>query len=401
MRIALVADVFPPLRSSGAVQLRDLSDEFVKQGHELVVLIPAPDLATPWQIEELGTMTVVRLRAPQTKDRSYLFRTLAEFRMPYSMWSNFRLSPVGRSTFDGIVWYSPSIFLGPIVRRLKRTSRAPSYLIIRDVFPQWAADMGLLSRGPAFQILNAVAQYQYAQADVIGVQTEGNRAFFKSWERQAGHRVEVLHNWLAPAVPYPCSIDLTQTVLAGLKVLVYAGNMGVAQGMDRMLDLATAMRHDDEVGFLFVGRGSEAARLAAEAKARGLENTMFHDEIHPLEIPALYAQCAVGLVCLDLRHRTHNIPGKFLTYMQAGLPVLASVNPGNDLIALIEGEQVGAVSTAEDSHDLSDKARALLTRERSNAIRMAERCIALSNKLFSSEIAVRQIVDALQATRRR
>ncbi len=157
----------------------------------------------------------------------------------------------------------------------------------------------------------------------------------------------------------------------------------------------------DRKGFLFVGRGSEAARLAAEAKARGLENTMFHDEIHPLEIPALYAQCAVGLVCLDLRHRTHNIPGKFLTYMQAGLPVLASVNPGNDLIALIEGEQVGAVSTAEDSHDLSDKARALLTRERSNAIRMAERCIALSNKLFSSEIAVRQIVDALQATRRR
>jgi hypothetical protein len=53
---------------------------------------------------------------------------------------------------------------------------------------------------------------------------------------------------------------------------------------------------------------------------------VFHDEIHPDEIPGLYAQCHVGMVALDPRHKTHNIPGKFLTYMQSGLPVLANIN---------------------------------------------------------------------------
>ena len=69
------------------------------------------------------------------------------------------------------------------------------------------------------------------------------------------------------------------------------------------------------VGFLFVGRGSDAERLKVSARMRGLANTLFFDEIHPDEIPDLYAQYAVGIVALDPRHKSHNIPGKFLTYM--------------------------------------------------------------------------------------
>ncbi|WP_211160137.1 hypothetical protein [Aromatoleum aromaticum] len=57
----------------------------------------------------------------------------------------------------------------------------------------------------------------------------------------------------------------------------------------------------------------------------------------------MYAQCHVGVVALDRRHKTHNIPGKFLTYMQSGLPVLANINPGNDLVDLIDSEQVGRI----------------------------------------------------------
>lgn len=59
------------------------------------------------------------------------------------------------------------------------------------------------------------------------------------------------------------------------------------------------------------------------------------------EIPGLYAQCHVGIVALDPRHKTHNLPGKFLSYMQAGLPVLASINPGNDLAELIQKKGLG------------------------------------------------------------
>ena len=121
--------------------------------------------------------------------------------------------------------------------------------------------------------------------------------------------------------------------------------MGDAQGMDVLLDLDERLHHRREIGLLFVGHGSDAQCLCDDAKTRGLDNVVFHDEIDPAEIPGLYSQCHVGIVALDPRHKTHNIPGKFLSYMQSGLPVLANINPGNDLAALIQREGVGRVCT--------------------------------------------------------
>ena len=89
-------------------------------------------------------------------------------------------------------------------------------------------------------------------------------------------------------------------------------------------------------------RGTDLPRLQELAAKRGLENVLFKPEVDSREIPALLAQCAVGLIALDPRHKTHNVPGKFLSYMQAGLPVLARINPGTDLASVIEKEGVGA-----------------------------------------------------------
>lgn len=395
MRVAIVADAYPPLRSSGAVQLRDLSREFARQAHETTVLVASPDLDTSYRIDEIDGVTVARLRAPPTKDIGYVRRMANEFRMPFAMMRNLKKSPLAERGYDAIIWYSPTIFLGPIVRWLKRRNGCPSYLIIRDIFPQWAADMGLISRGPAFHLLDAVAHYQYRSADVIGVQTPGNLGFFEAFRsRHPGRRFEVLQNWLGEAPDLGCSIDIGRTSLAGRRVFVYAGNMGVAQQMDKLLDLAISMRHRDDVGFLFVGRGSEAQRLRDTATAQGLANTLFHDEISPDEIPALYRQCHVGMISLDSRHKTHNIPGKFLTYMQAGLPVLASINDGNDLKALVEEKSVGRVSVEPDGRDLPELAVPMVEQEVRDG-GMRQRCTGLSDDLFSARAAVEQIVRAV------
>ncbi|KQZ76400.1 colanic acid biosynthesis glycosyl transferase [Sphingopyxis sp. Root214] len=395
MRVAIVADVFPPLRSSGAVQLRDLSREFVRQGHQTTVLVASPDLKSAFRIDEQDGVTIARLRSPKTKDVGYVRRMAGEFLMPFAMKRNYRKSPIAGRPYDAVIWYSPTIFLGPIVRWLKRRNNCASYLIIRDIFPQWAADMGLISRGPAFQLLDQVARYQYRSADVIGVQTPGNLSFFDDF--RAAHsecQLEVLQNWLGDAPDRGCSIDLEATKLAGRRIFVYAGNMGVAQQMDKLLDCAVAMRDRDDIGFLFVGRGSEADRLSQLAAERSPDTILFHDEISPDEIPGLYSQCNVGLICLDSRHRTHNIPGKFLTYMQAGLPVLASINDGNDLQKMVETRNVGRVSVAADGADLPGLASALIERELADPA-IADRCRALSNELFSARAAVGQILDAV------
>jgi glycosyltransferase involved in cell wall biosynthesis len=391
MRIALIADTFPPLRTSGAVQLRDLSREFVRQGHALTVMLPTAGLSTPWLLEDFDGVQVLRLRAPKTKDINYVSRTINEFLMPFAMLRNLRKSPLAQERWGGVVWYAPSIFLGPMANALKKASACKGYLIIRDIFPEWAADMGLMGRGLPYKFFKAVANYQYSVADVIGIQTQGNHAYFAG--RPSGS-VEVLQNWLADAPNVGCSISVAGGPLAGRTIFVYAGNMGVAQGMDIVLNLAERLLPRKDVGFIFVGRGSDAQRLREDAKTRSLDNVLFYDEIDPTEIAGLYAQCHVGLVALDPRHKTHNIPGKFLSYMQSGLPVLASINPGNDLEELIQLERVGRVCTDQSVDTMLGLADALL-KDIANDAHVSERCKALSAKLFSPTAAVRQIVAAL------
>jgi glycosyltransferase involved in cell wall biosynthesis len=395
MKIALIADTFPPLRTSGAVQLRDLSREFVRQGHSLTVMLPTPGMKEPWALEDFDGVQVLRLRAPRTKDINYVQRTLGEFVMPFAMLRNLRKSPLAEDGWDGVVWYAPSIFFGPIAKALKSASGCRSYLIIRDIFPEWAVDMGLMGRGLPYRFFRSVANYQYSVADVIGIQTPGNAVYFDDWRKDESRKLEVLQNWLADAPAEHCAIDVAKTSLTGRKVFVYAGNMGVAQGMDILLDLAEALRDREDIGFLFVGRGSDARKLAADAKRRNLDNVLFHDEIDPDEIPGLYVQCDVGLVALHPRHKTHNIPGKFLTYMQSGLPVLANINEGNDLVSLIREERVGAVATDGSVDSLKRMAESLIE-QCSQDEALPSRCRAVYKRLFSPGTAVRQIIHALQ-----
>jgi glycosyltransferase involved in cell wall biosynthesis len=398
MRLVLIADVFPPLRSSGAVQLRDLSREFARQGHEVTVMVASPGLDAPWRLDRIDGIRVLRLRTPKTKDVSYARRALGELAMSFAMLRNLKRSPCANETWDGVVWYSPTIFLGPIAKALKSRSRCPSYLIIRDIFPEWAVDMGLMGRGLPYRVFTAVANYQYSVADVIGVQTPGNLAYFRTPANGSSARLEVLHNWLADSPPIGCKISIPDTHLQGRKIFVYAGNMGIAQGMGILLDLAEQMKARTDIGFVFVGRGTDARRLRTDAKQRKLDNVLFFDEIDPDEIPGLYAQCHVGLVALDPRHKTHNIPGKFLSYMQSSLPVLASVNDGNDLVGLIEEQGVGAACTDNSAATLARLAVELLARIDQDAA-LPARCKQLARAMFEPAVAVEKITTALEYER--
>lgn len=394
MRIALIADTFPPLRTSGAVQLRDLSREFARQGHALTVFLPWSDQVASWSLEDIYGVQLLRLKAPRIKEVGYVRRTLGEFAMPFAMLRQFRSSPLVNEKWDGVVWYAPSIFHGPLVSALKSQSNCKSYLIIRDIFPDWAVDMGLMGRGLLYHFFDAIACYQYSVADVIGVQTLGNCRYFDHWQQKPGRTLEVLQNWLDKPPQARCSIRVNETALVGRKIFVYAGNMGVAQGMDILLNLADKMRHRMDVGFLFVGRGTYATRLKLATKDRQLDNVLFFDEIHPDEIPDLYTQCSAGIVALDHKHKSHNIPGKFLTYMQSGLPVIANVNSGNDLAKMIRIENIGQVCETNNIDDLVKKVNKLLDQIESDN-QLPTRCKNLFEREFSVHKAVDQIVKAL------
>lgn len=392
--IALISTDYPPLRTSAAVQLRDLARELAALGHRPVMIVPSPLSGRAWAVERLDGVEVLRVAAPETRTPSFVRRAIAEMWLPFAMLRSLRKSPYRSAKWDLLAWYSPPIFFGPLIWVLRRSSGARTYLILRDIFPEWAVDLGLVRKGPIYLVFKAIAALQYAVADVIGVQTPSNLAYLSRWARSPHRRVEVLHNWLAATPNVGCSIAVDKTVLAGRKIFVYIGNMGVAQGMDIFVELIQALRHRADIGFLFVGRGSEFAKLEAEKASRELNNVLFFGEIDSSEIPGLLEQCHVGLVALHPDHKTHNIPGKFVSYVQYGLPVLARVNGGTDLERLIEDEEVGKVYAGSSVGELKRLAEELADNE---ALRhsMSGRGRQLASRMFSPATAARQIVASL------
>ncbi len=393
--IAIVADSYYPERTSAAVQLKDLATEFNNQEISPLIIIPNSELDQAWKLELLNGVRVLRLKAPKTKNVGYIRRTLAEFLMPYFMWMHYSSCPLSNEKLSGIIWYSPTIFLAPFVKRLKKNSTCLSYLILRDIFPDWALDLGLIKRGLAYRFFKWIEANQYRIADTIGVQAFNNIHYFKSRPKFCKKNIQVLHNWLSEAHPGHCSISVRDTFLAGRKIFVYAGNMGVAQGIEIVLDLAESLIERADIGFLMVGRGSRYEDLKQLALSRGLNNILFFEEIDSAEIPGLYKQCSIGLVILDPRHKTHNIPGKFLSYIQSGLPVLARINPGNDLVNLINESNIGASYTGLSVSELKVIAENLVDKLVGDN-EMELRCRDMLKNLFSPAIAAKQILAALK-----
>jgi glycosyltransferase involved in cell wall biosynthesis len=384
------------MRTSGATQVADLAQTFAQMGHSTTVVLPNSAQAEDLIVSKRQGCDILSVRALQTKDVNYLYRTLAEFINPLLMWHRLQKSKcLEGKKIEGVVWYSPSIFWGPLVKRIKEKFSCKAYLILRDIFPDWAYDLGLLNNPFAYKILKWAEAYQYAQANCIGIQSPNNEIYFRNKNPNIKATLEVLWNWVAADFQNTqCSININSSSLAGRKIAVYAGNMGVAQNMDTLIQLAIDHQGVTEWGFVFVGRGSEQVRLKEVAVKHQLANIIFFDEIPSDQIPALYAQCDIGMLSLDTRHTTHNIPGKFVTYLQAGLPVLAIVNSGNDLIELITKNQVGVVISNNHSEEIS-KAFSHLIDQLKNDSQIQGRCQTLAQELFSPTRAAQQIIHQL------
>lgn len=374
--------------------MRDLASEFRAQGYNPIVLAPLEGLKTAWLYEEHDGVGVMRLRAPGIKHDNYVRRTLAELALPFAMiWGLWR-SPLREVQWDGVVCWAPSIFLGPLVWWIKRRSQCQAYLILRDMFPEWALDLGLLRKGPVYYFFKLVAHLQYATADCIGVQTPSNLEYFLSWSERKTRHLEVLQNWFARTPDVGSSISIEDSSLSGRSVLVYIGNMGVAQSAHIFVDLAYHLRDRQDLGFLFVGRGGDVPSLISRAREYELDNVIFHGEIDSSEIRGLLTQCTVGLVALSPKHKTHNIPGKFLSYLSAGIPILARVNPGTDLVTIIEGEEVGIAYTGSSLEALGAITEKLID-DVDGRDEMSRNGQALASRMFSPATACKQILTAL------
>lgn len=396
MHILIIGDTFPPMRTSGALMLKDLAEEFISQGHDVSVVVPQVNQNQPIIEEVIGQFRLLRVNALQTKDKNYLYRALAEFFNPLLMWREIRKNRhFADRSVDLVIWYSPSIFWGPLIARIKARWSCRSYLILRDIFPDWAIHLGILQKlSPATLFFTMVASYQYKQADHIGLQSPNNIHYFVKNYPSMSRKVKLLWNWISSPndASLKCSINLSKTRLHNKKIFVYAGNIGVAQGVDIFLKILLAFNCCSDIGFVFVGRGAEFSVLKDAAEKLKINNALFFPEIASDEIPGLYSQCDVGMIVLDVRHKTHNIPGKFSSYMESGLPVFGVVNPGNDLIAIVRNNKIGMLIHDSKLSSIEECAEQFI-KNIDIYLAQKEQCQKISSELFSTKRAAEEILN--------
>ncbi len=392
MRILLLVVYYPPSTTSAAQMMRDLALEYVRQGHQVIVATPGDAVEGTARITEEDGVTLVRVKTGDLKYANKAFRMWRECRLSATMWQGackfFQANPC-----DLIVFYSPTIFFGDLVNRLKTIWGCPSYLILRDIFPQWAVDAGLIRKGIVYRYLKRKELAQYAAADLIGVEASGNLSYFRNELAGYDYRVEVLHNWLdVRKQPASNSYWRHKLGLNNKVIFFYGGNIGIVQDLDNILRLAAGMRDHEEVFFLFVGSGSEVLRLSAEIEKQRLRNVRILPPLSQSEYMQCLSECDVGLVSLDRRLTSHNFPGKLLGYVLCGKPVLASLNPDNDLIEFLRHADAGfACANGEDEKLLA--AALLLATQPETRQRMGRNARELGNTVFSVRAIAQQILS--------
>ena len=343
IKVCIVSVHFFPMKTSCAVLMTDLAKEFSANKHNVTVITPTSNFNERSSLTKYDDYQIYRFRSFKILDISFFRRALNELFLPITFLFSYFSSQINEEKFDYIIWYSPSIFLSPIIWLLKRKSKAKTYLILRDIFPEWTLDLGLMNKGIIYNFFRFIALFQYKIADIVGIQSESNFEIIKNKVSQ--QKVEVLNNWNSESE----TIDIEDNIInlepyKNKNIFVYIGNMGIAQDMNFIIDLVEKFKSNNpESIFLFVGRGNEVINLKRQSKIKKLENLKFFDEIPHSNVQDMLKKCTVGIISLDPRHKSHNIPGKFISYLQSGLPVIARINAKSDLENLITKNKVGIV----------------------------------------------------------
>lgn len=397
MRILLLVDNYHPSTKSVAKIMRDLALELARLGHDVKVAAAADDLPQKVSVSQEDGTTVLRVNTGGLKTRNRALRAWRECRLSARMWrggKKFFLS----NPCDLIIYYSPTIFFSALVKKLKALWNCPAYLVLRDIFPKWALEAGVLKPGLIYNFFRRKELQQYDAADLISVEAPGNLRYFAEELGHKNYCVEVLLNWTNMAEkPSAGEYRLRRQLrLEGKVVFFFGGNIGVAQGLDNILRLAASVRHHESIFFLLVGSGSEVDRLNAEIARQALPNIRILPPVPQEEYLACVAQFDVGLISLDRRLKSNNIAGKLLGYMQCGMPVLASLNPGNDLGALLRDGDAGIACENGDDESLR-AATLLLAGNPELRRRMGANARALGEARFSVQAAAAQIVSHFTA----
>jgi glycosyltransferase involved in cell wall biosynthesis len=345
MRIAIVSDDYlPDSTLVHAKMLHELAVDFNNKGHDVFVITPGKhDQKLRLIKDKIDGVNVWRFRSKETRGVGKVKRAINESLFSYKAWRAIR-KEVNNDPFDMCINYAPTIFFGFLVRWFKVKHNSYVYFVLRDLFPQWVIDEGMLSENSIItKYFRFFEKLNYDYSDKIGLMSDANLSYFQKLYPEYKH-LEILRNWadVSPIEYSVSSIDIRkENNLEGKVVFFYGGNIGHAQDMSNLIKLAENMRKYKKAHFLFLGQGDQFKFVESEIERLSLTNTTLLPSVSQSQYKEILTQIDVGLFSLAKSHKAHNFPGKLLGYMVQSLPILGSINIGNDLIHFLNEKDAG------------------------------------------------------------
>lgn len=389
----LVDDYLPHSYKVAAKMMHELAQEFLKQGHAVTVITPDFKLKDKYNYKVIDGINVYYFRSGKIKNVNLVIRAINEFLLSFRAWFYLK-DIIYRDKQDYIVYYSPTIFWGFLVKKLKNKWKCPSYLILRDLFPQWVIDNGTLKEWSPISIyFKLFEKINYRYADCIALQSPKNLEWFQNKHNNKGRKnATLLYNWANNLTIDPNGEFRKKYLLDDKVIFFYGGNIGHAQDMMNIVRLAERMLPHEKAFFVILGEGDEVDLIKKSIVEKKITNMLYLPAVTQEEFKLILADIDVGLFTLDKNHKTHNFPGKLLGYMVQNKPILGSINDGNDLKYVIEKYNAGYVSVNGNDDEFYQNCLSLLNNKKLR-IQKGINANNLLKELFSVESAVAKILD--------
>lgn len=249
--------------------------------------------------------------------------------------------------FDLVIYNTPPITLANVVKYCKKKFGCKSYLMLKDIFPQNAVDLGMMSTrgitGILYKMFRAKEKKLYKYSDGIGCMSNANIEYLKAHnDNLDGKVIELFPNAVIVKSPHAPQKTKSRDVLdrlgvaADKMVFIYGGNLGKPQGLDFVAEAIKECCNIDGICFIIVGKGVEKKKLFA--KLKGVANVIALDALPKDEYERLCGQCDVGMVALDKRFTIPNYPSRMLSYLENAMPIFACTDKNTDVKDLVEDQ---------------------------------------------------------------
>lgn len=362
MKILVVSLYYEPDQCQGNGPIvRALCEDWAAAGHDVTVVTSFPhyncEAVWPeyrgkfWQRDRLGKVNILRSYIYVSARKTGLARVLNYLSFNVSS----TLAGLTADKPDVIFVMSPPLTIGLTAYLLGRLKGAPYCYNVQDIWPEAAVRLGMLKGERVIRFWERVERFIYRQARGIFAISEEFRENLEG-KSVAASKIEVIPNFVDTEFLRPLPRQNAFSAKHGLNdkfVVLYAGNVGLSQGLEVVLEAAELLRDEPEVLFQIVGAGSSKAELMVAAAQRGLHNVRFLPLQAEADVPQLYASSDVALIPLRRGLAQNSVPCKTYSIMSSARPYIASVDEGSNVWKLTERAGCGVCVPPENAQALA------------------------------------------------